>query len=57
MRHLVVLDFLVFSQSIFQGFLSVADVLFLSIFLAGLAGIATKGGGLDFLLSKINKLV
>lgn len=41
---------------IYQGFVSMSDVFFVTILIAGLAAIAAKEGGLDFLLKKLSPL-
>lgn len=41
---------------IYNGFISMADVFFVTILIAGMSAIATKEGGLDFLLRKLSPL-
>lgn len=41
---------------VYDGFISMADVFFVTILIAGLAAIAAKEGGLDFLLKKLSPL-
>ncbi len=41
---------------IYNGFISMADVFFVTILIAGMSAIATKEGGLDFLLKKLSPL-
>jgi Na+/H+ antiporter NhaC len=47
-------SFFALGKIIYEGFISMADVFFVSILIAGLAAIAAKEGGLDWLLAKIN---
>jgi len=51
------LGFLQFGKAIYDGFLSMADIYFLSSIVAGLASVATQYGGLNYLLSGVLKLV
>lgn len=41
---------------IYNGFISMADVFFVTILIAGMSAIAAKEGGLDFLLRKLSPL-
>lgn len=41
---------------IYDGFMSMADVFFVTFLIAGLAGIAHKEGGIDYLLKKLSPL-
>jgi Na+/H+ antiporter NhaC len=41
---------------IYSGFISMADVFFVTILIAGMSAIAAKEGGLDFLLQKLSPL-
>jgi Na+/H+ antiporter NhaC len=43
-------------QIIYSGFLSMADVFFVTIFISGLAALASKEGGLEYILNKISHL-
>ncbi len=47
-------NFLQLGQSIYAGFLSMAEVFFLTFIAAGLAAIAIKRGGLQYLLDKLH---
>lgn len=51
------LTFVEFGKATYEGFLSMAEVFFLTVLSAGLAAIATKEGGLDYLLSKLQRLI
>jgi Na+/H+ antiporter NhaC len=50
-------SFLQLGQAIYQGFESMAEVFFLTVLTAGLAAIAAREGGLDFLLRHLSRLV
>jgi Na+/H+ antiporter NhaC len=50
-------SFLQLGQAIYQGFESMAEVFFLTVLTAGLAAIATREGGLDFLLRQLSRMV
>lgn len=39
-------------RTVYEGFLSMAEVFFLTVFAAGLAALVTKDGGLEYVLSK-----
>lgn len=43
-------------QVIYNGFLSVVDVLFVTMLIAGLGAIAVKEGGIEFLFKKLSKV-
>ncbi len=48
--------FLSVGKIIYDGFMSMADVFFVTFLIAGLAAIAAKEGGLDFLIKKLAPL-
>lgn len=49
-------SFLEIGKIIYNGFVSMSDVFFVTILIAGLSAIAAKEGGLDFLLKKLSPL-
>lgn len=49
------IGFVSFGQSIYKGFLGMADVFFLTIFIAGLAGLATATGTLERILDGLRR--
>src|SRR3712207_9588400 len=51
------LTVLTFAQNIFEGFKGMIDIFLLSILTGGLAALVTKGGGVQFLLEKIQKII
>lgn len=51
------LDFLQFGKATYEGFESMAEVFFLTVLTAGLAAIATKEGGLHYLLERLNRFI
>jgi Na+/H+ antiporter NhaC len=51
------ITFLQFGKATNDGFSSMAEVFFLTVLIAGLAAIATKDGGINYLLSKLQKLI
>lgn len=44
-------------QEIYSGFTGMIDIFLLSMLTGGLANLVTKGGGLDWILNKISKMV
>jgi Na+/H+ antiporter NhaC len=51
------LSFVQLGQAVYQGFESMAEVFFLTVLTAGLAAIATREGGLDYLLQRLRRLI
>jgi Na+/H+ antiporter NhaC len=51
------LTFVQVGKLTYEGFESMAEVFFVTVLVAGLAAIATKEGGLDYLLEKIRPLL
>lgn len=51
------LNFVQIGQITYKGFESMSEVFFVTVLVAGLAAIATKEGGLDYLLEKIRPLL
>lgn len=51
------LTILTFAQNIFEGFKGMIDIFLLSMLTGGLAALVTKGGGVQFLLEKIQKVI
>ncbi len=51
------LSFVGFGKATYEGFLSMAEVFFLTVLSAGLAAIATREGGLDYLLAKLQRWI
>lgn len=43
-------------QIIYSGFISMADVFFVTILIAGISAVATKEGGIDYIIKKISSL-
>ncbi|GAA0737141.1 Na+/H+ antiporter NhaC family protein [Clostridium oceanicum] len=50
-------SFLGFIKEIYTGFTGMFDIFILSLLTGGLANMVSKGGGLDWLLNKINKKI
>lgn len=51
------IGFIEFGKATYEGFLSMAEVFFLTVLSAGLAAIATREGGLSYLLSKLQRWI
>lgn len=51
------MGFIEFGKSIYEGFLSMTEVFFLTILSSGLAAITSREGGLDYLLSKLQRWI
>jgi len=51
------ITFVGFGTEVYQGFLSMAEVFFLTVLVAGLAGMASEQGGLNYVLGKFWKLI
>ncbi|MBP6219163.1 MAG: Na+/H+ antiporter NhaC family protein [Oligoflexales bacterium] len=51
------MSFIAFGKGIYEGFLSMSDIFFLTILTAGLASLATHGGGLDYILDKVQRFI
>jgi len=49
------ITFLEFGRIIHDGFMSMTEVIFLTFFISGLSAIAAEGGGVDYILHKLNK--
>lgn len=50
-------NLILLSREVYNGFLSMTDIFFLSLLTGGLAALVTKAGGIDFILNKINKAI
>lgn len=50
-------ELLVFTQKVYEGFLSMSDIFLLSLLTGGLAAMVSKAGGIDYLLKLINKRI
>lgn len=48
---------LVYTEKIYEGFLSMIDIFLLSLLTGGLAALVTKAGGIDYILKKIRERV
>lgn len=51
------LSILTFAQAVYQGFLGMTDIFFLSLITGGLAAMVNKAGGISFLLVNIQKFI
>lgn len=51
------LNFLTLSQEIFKGFSGMTEIFILSMLTGGLANMVAKGGGIEFLLNGIQKMI
>lgn len=50
-------DLLLFSRKVYDGFISMTDIFFLSLLTGGLAALVTKAGGIDYILKLIQKKI
>lgn len=50
-------DFIILGKSIYDGFLSMSEVFYLTFIISGLAAIAIQNGGLQFLLDRLKILI
>lgn len=50
-------DLLVFSRTVYDGFLGMSDIFLLSLLTGGLAALVTKAGGIAYLLKQIGKKI
>ncbi|MBT3181003.1 MAG: Na+/H+ antiporter NhaC family protein [Deltaproteobacteria bacterium] len=51
------MSFVEFGKVSYDGFISMAEVFFVAVLVAGLAALATEHGGLDYILRKFQKLL
>jgi len=51
------MDFVQFGSVTYAGFISMAEVFFVAVLVAGLGALATAHGGLDFILRKFQRLI
>lgn len=50
-------DLIQYTQKIYEGFLSMGDIFLLSFFTGGLATMVSKAGGIDWIVSKVSKVI
>ncbi len=51
------LTILAFGQNVYNGFIGMAEVFFLSLLMGGLSNMVTKQGGIDWMLKKIQSFI
>jgi len=51
------LTMLTFAKGIYDGFLGMTEVFLMSLFVGGLSGMMSEAGGINFLISKVRKLM